>query len=154
MPPAVKRPTSSIAQVVQVAADGKPPAATDPSTSEGPLTPATLQDESKPERPKTNERPKSTPAAAPAGGAGRKASRRGEAVASSPKSAVRKPLLLNLDEDLKQRMVNTVVWTGPRTGLRNQQAFIRRAIAELCERFELEHNHGKPFDLVEDAAEA
>ena len=75
--------------------------------------------------------------------------------ASSPRPVIiRKPLLLNLDEELKQRMVNTVVWTGPRTGLRNQQAFVRRAIAELCERFEREHNQGKPFDLVEDAAEA
>jgi hypothetical protein len=142
------RPQSPVAQIAAMGHQ-------DPEVDEVAGPPAAVkQHEPKPDKAKAEEKPQQT-AAVTAGGSGRRgAAKRGGAAASPLKSAVRKPLLLNLDEDLKQRMVNTVVWTGPRTGLRNQQAFIRRAITELCEKFELEHNHGKPFDVVEDAAEA
>ena len=66
----------------------------------------------------------------------------------------KKPILLKLDENLKERMVNTMEWTSPRTGIRNQQVFIRRAIADLCERLEKEHNSGQPFPVIVDALEA
>lgn len=158
MPPTGKRPPSSIAQVVQINGDDSTDQATDSPPAEQPKAPP------KPENvaPTTGQAKKdepagSSPAPSPSGGSGRKgAGRRVEAPAagSGRPATVRKPLLLNLDDDLKQRMINTVGWTGPRTGLRSQQAFVRRAIAELCERFEREHNQGNPFDPVEDRAEA
>lgn len=44
---------------------------------------------------------------------------------------IQKPILLKLDENLKERMVNTMEWTSPRTGIRNQQVFIRRARSQI-----------------------
>ena len=54
-------------------------------------------------------------------------------------------VLLSLPEDLKDRMVNTIAWTNMHTGISHQQKFIRRAIEELCERLESDHNQGAPF---------
>lgn len=56
-----------------------------------------------------------------------------------------KDILLSLPEDLKTRMVNTITWSHPYTGIGQQQKFIRKAITELCERLENNHNQGKPF---------
>ncbi|MHA7659203.1 hypothetical protein ACX9NJ_27685 [Mycobacterium sp. ML2] len=56
-----------------------------------------------------------------------------------------KDILLSLPEDLKTRMVNTITWSHPYTGIGQQQKFIRKAIADLCERLEQQHNQGKPF---------
>ncbi|TPG28082.1 hypothetical protein [Mycolicibacterium hodleri] len=54
-------------------------------------------------------------------------------------------ILLSLPEELKERMVNTITWTQPLTGISQQQRFIRKAILELCERLEHDFNAGKPF---------
>jgi len=54
-------------------------------------------------------------------------------------------ILLSLPEDLKTRMVNTITWSHPYTGIGQQQKFIRKAITDLCERLENDYNQGKPF---------
>lgn len=54
-------------------------------------------------------------------------------------------ILLSVPEDLKERMVNTITWTQPHTGIGQQQKFIRKAILDLCERLERDHNQGNPF---------
>ena len=54
-------------------------------------------------------------------------------------------ILLTLGEDLKERMSTTIAWTMPHTGVTSQQAFVRKAIAELCKRLEDQHNGGEPF---------
>ena len=56
-----------------------------------------------------------------------------------------KDILLSLPEDQKTRMVNTITWSQPYTGIGQQQKFIRKAISDLCERLESEYNEGKPF---------
>ncbi len=56
-----------------------------------------------------------------------------------------KDILLSLPEDLKERMVNTITWTQPHTGIGQQQKFIRKAILDLCERLEQDFNQGDPF---------
>ncbi len=56
-----------------------------------------------------------------------------------------KDILLSLPEDLKDRMISTIAWSRPYTGIGHQQKFIRKAIQELCERLETELNDGKPF---------
>lgn len=56
-----------------------------------------------------------------------------------------KDILLSLPEDAKDRMVNTIKWTQPHTGIGQQSKFIRRAITELCERLEREFNNGQVF---------
>ena len=55
-------------------------------------------------------------------------------------------ILLSVPEELKERMVNTITWTQPYTGISQQQKFIRKAITDLCERLEHEYNTGKPFE--------
>lgn len=55
-------------------------------------------------------------------------------------------ILLSVPEELKERMVNTITWTQPYTGISQQQKFIRKAVTDLCERLEHEHNAGKPFE--------
>ena len=50
-------------------------------------------------------------------------------------------------------MVNAIAWTLPYTGIGYQQRFIRKAIADLCDRLEDEFNAGKEFDPVATAAE-
>lgn len=54
-------------------------------------------------------------------------------------------ILLSLPVELKARMVNTITWTRPYTGISHQQKFIRKAITELCERLEGEFNAGEAF---------
>ncbi len=109
-------------------------------------TAATVEEKADPAK---ADKPKS-PAAG--GGARKAVGGRGDRAASSPSAAGgRKVFMLHIDEGLKQRMLNTVVWTGGSTGLRNQQAFVRRAIADLCDKLEREQNDGAPFAAVEDA---
>lgn len=55
-------------------------------------------------------------------------------------------ILLSLPVELKERMVNTITWTRPYTGIGQQQKFIRKAITDLCERLEEEFNSGKAFE--------
>jgi hypothetical protein len=97
--------------------------------------------------PATSERPaaevpRPRPAATPGGRDAKKA-----AVAETPSKRLvgSKDILLSLPEDLKTRMVNTITWSHPYTGIGQQQKFIRKAITELCERLENDHNQGKPF---------
>ena len=54
-------------------------------------------------------------------------------------------ILLSLPEDLKERMVNTMTWAQPHTGIGQQQKFIRKAILDLCERLERDLNQGNPY---------
>lgn len=63
-------------------------------------------------------------------------------------SAVMKPIALTIPEDLKTRMVNTLAWTTPHTGISKQQQFIRKAIEEMCERLESAHNNGQMFEPI------
>lgn len=79
--------------------------------------------------------PRPTPVAAPA------------AAPSAPKRMTGpiKDILLSLPEDEKERMVNTIAWTTPHTGLKHQSRFIRKAIANLCEQLETKYNQGAPF---------
>ncbi|OKH70263.1 hypothetical protein EB74_28080 [Mycobacterium sp. SWH-M5] len=62
-------------------------------------------------------------------------------------------ILLSLPIELKDRMVNTIAWTRPYTGICHQQRFIRKAIADLCDRLEDEFNAGEAFDPVATPAE-
>ena len=55
-------------------------------------------------------------------------------------------ILLSLPVELKERMVNTITWTRPYTGISHQQKFIRKAITDLCDRFEEEFNAGEAFE--------
>ena len=159
--PGGRRPTSSIAQTAAITHEPPgPDPMTPPDTEGGTATPAAQgRDVAKHSAAKEdsdksavqNDRPASV---------GRKGNAGGKRDQGTPRenmakvSRIQKPILLKLDEDLKERMVNTMEWTGPRTGLRNQQVFIRRAIADLCERLEKEHNSGNPFPLIVDALEA
>lgn len=59
-----------------------------------------------------------------------------------------KDILLSLAGDLKARMESTIAFTAPYTGIKHQQVFIRRAIAELCARYEQEYNSGNSFPPV------
>ena len=59
-----------------------------------------------------------------------------------------KKILLSLPQQDKQRMVSTIVWARPHTGIKNQQDFIRQAIGELCDRLEAEYNGGQRFPDV------
>jgi hypothetical protein len=55
-------------------------------------------------------------------------------------------ILLSVPEELKERMVNTIAWTQPHTGISTQQKFIRRAISDLCLTLEHDFNGGSAFD--------
>lgn len=127
------------------------------AASEG-ASPAALQE---PAAPRAAEEERPSPAPPPSGPqtaeraersvrAGKRSVDRRSAEPARSAVAVKRPLgsrdvLLSLPEDLKDRMVNTIAWTQPRTGIRHQQVFIRRAITELCEQWENEFNQGKPF---------
>ncbi|WP_250150373.1 hypothetical protein [Mycolicibacter acidiphilus] len=74
----------------------------------------------------------------------------GQATPSTSTTASKRPvaskdILLSLPEDAKERMVNTITWTQPHTGIGQQQKFIRKAINELCDRLERDFNNGQPF---------
>jgi hypothetical protein len=62
-------------------------------------------------------------------------------------------VLLSLPVELKERMVNTIAWTRPYTGISQQQKFIRKAIADLCDRLEDEFNAGETFEPAATADE-
>lgn len=64
---------------------------------------------------------------------------------SNKRLAQSRDILLSVPDDLKERMVNTIAWTTPHTGIHQQQKFIRKGIAELCDRLENQFNHGEPF---------
>lgn len=55
-------------------------------------------------------------------------------------------ILLSLPVELKERMVNTITWTQPYTGIGHQQKFIRKAITDLCDRLEEQFNAGEAFE--------
>lgn len=57
-------------------------------------------------------------------------------------------ILLSIPDDAKDRMVRTIAFTMPYTGIRHQQAFIRRAIDDLCTALEVQHNNGDPFPEI------
>ncbi|MGD9622265.1 MAG: hypothetical protein AB7G47_19750 [Mycolicibacterium sp.] len=63
-----------------------------------------------------------------------------------------KDVLFSLPEEEKERMINTIAWTTPRTGIRHQSKFIRYAIAKACEDLEREFNGAKPFPPPADSA--
>lgn len=57
-------------------------------------------------------------------------------------------ILLSVPEEDKQRMVNTIAWTVPRTGIKHQQEFIREAIRRYCTDLEKKFNDGEQFPDV------
>lgn len=57
-------------------------------------------------------------------------------------------ILLSIPDDAKDRMVRTIAFTMPYTGIRHQQAFIRRAIDDLCAALETQYNNGDPFPEI------
>jgi len=63
-----------------------------------------------------------------------------------------KDILFSLPEEEKDRMINTIAWTTPRTGIRHQSKFIRYAIAKACEDLEREFNSGEPFPAPVDSS--
>ena len=96
--------------------------------------------------------PAETPGPATPRGRTRRAPQKqaGQATSSASTTASKRPvaskdILLSLPEDAKERMVNTITWTAPHTGIGQQQKFIRRAITELCERLERDFNDGRLF---------
>lgn len=64
---------------------------------------------------------------------------------SNKRLAQSRDILLSLPDDLKLRMVNTIAWTTPHTGINQQQKFIRKAISDLCDRLEKQFNNGNTF---------
>lgn len=109
----------------------------------------------RPARPKDDRagsRPPRRQAAARGGkGAGKRV--RAPAADSRKPTTVRKPILVDLDDELKQRMINTVGWTGPAPGFAASKPLY--GVPSNCyQYFEREHNQGNPFDLVEDRTEA
>lgn len=108
------------------------------------------------ERPIEQETPVAPPAETPGPATTRGRARRApqkqpaqETTSASTTAAKRpvasKDILLSLPEDAKERMVNTITWTQPHTGIGQQQKFIRKAINELCDRLERDFNSGQPF---------
>jgi hypothetical protein len=96
--------------------------------------------------------PAETPGSATPRGRTRRAPQKqaGQTTPSASTTASKRPvaskdILLSLPEDAKERMVNTITWTAPHTGIGQQQKFIRRAITELCERLERDFNDGQLF---------
>ena len=57
-------------------------------------------------------------------------------------------ILLSIPDEAKERMVRTIAFTMPYTGIRHQQAFIRRAIDDLCTTLETQYNNGEPFPEI------
>jgi hypothetical protein len=54
-------------------------------------------------------------------------------------------ILLSLPLEEKERMVNTVAWTGAHIGIKHNSRFIRYAIARLCAELEQKYNNGEPY---------
>ncbi len=154
MPP--KRPSSSIQQVV-IEARHDADADTASASAEqdaGKATDILRNSIAVPAQPDSATKPAPAAPSTAVSKRGRDGAKREQPAPETAKVArIQKPILLKLDENLKERMVNTMEWTGPRTGIRNQQVFIRRAIADLCERLEKEHNSGQPFPVIVDALE-
>lgn len=63
-----------------------------------------------------------------------------------------KDILFSLPEEEKDRMINTIAWTTPRTGIRHQSKFIRYAIAKACEDLERAYNDGDQFPPLADSS--
>ena len=59
-----------------------------------------------------------------------------------------KDILLSVPDELKERMVRTIAYTLPRTGVRHQQQFIRWGIEKLCAELEEQYNNGDPFPEI------
>lgn len=108
------------------------------------------------ERPVEQEPPVAPPAETPGPTTTRGRARRApqkqppQEITTSSTTAAKRPvaskdILLSLPEDAKERMVNTITWTQPHTGIGQQQKFIRKAINELCDRLERDFNSGQPF---------
>ncbi len=151
--PAPRR-RSSIGQAAAANSESPPsPAPTDTRPGAAELSPpASPVAEAQPAPPKAS--PVGSTAEPPTSTAGRERSRRGakQSAATSPSATTAskrpvasKDILLSVPEDLKQRMVNTITWTQPHTGIGQQQKFIRKAINELCDRLETAFNSGNPF---------
>lgn len=103
----------------------------------------------------TAAQPTDPPKAAPAAPARRAATRpapTAQANAQTDRDNHRKggtrDILLSIPDDAKDRMVRTIAFTMPYTGIRHQQAFIRRAVDNLCEALETEYNNGEPFPEI------
>lgn len=69
------------------------------------------------------------------------------AATSNPKrlGGVTTDILLTIPVEEKERLVNSMTWTAPHTGIKHQSKFIRYAITKLCEDLENRFNNGEPF---------
>lgn len=144
---------SGVADQVQ-AADAQPdrPAAAAAAEAVAPAAPSVAR-ATHVERQETPVAPPAeTPGPATTRGRARRAPQKqpAQATTSASTTAAKRPvaskdILLSLPEDAKERMVNTITWTQPHTGIGQQQKFIRKAINELCDRLERDFNSGQPF---------
>lgn len=126
--------------------DPSPAAAAPPASSSQGEAPAAAVPTGKPQGVRTTSTPPRPRAArGHNGGAARTGASVVVADAPNKRLVGSKDILLSLPEDLKDRMVNTITWSHPYTGIGQQQKFIRKAIADLCERLENDYNQGKPF---------
>lgn len=136
---------SSIGQGAALSGETQP-SATRPPTPQPPA--ASLRTMTDPPAPlpttEDDPAPEQHTAAARSGGVGRP-SKLAAVETPNKRLAGSKDILLSLPEDLKDRMISTIAWSRPYTGIGHQQKFIRKAIQELCERLETELNDGKPF---------
>jgi len=57
-------------------------------------------------------------------------------------------ILLSLPTELADRMESVIAYTIPHTGVRTQQDFIRRAIAQACAELEDRYNHGESWPTI------
>lgn len=136
--PGPRRPRrSSIAQAAaanrgeDAAADEQQPQSGRPETADSAATRPVLA--RRPQKPSSDPRPPV-----------------GTTANSSKRLAQSRDILLSLPDELKLRMVNTIAWTTPYTGINQQQKFIRKAISELCDRLETQFNDGNTFPSVPD----
>ena len=148
------RRRSSIGQAAMASRAGAEPAETPPAEPASTAAPGTTDvkaagpaESAQPDAPhaqpaSTRHRPRST-AARSGGVAAPRATSAADTAAKRLGGS--KDILLSLPEDLKERMVNTITWTQPHTGIGQQQKFIRKAIGDLCDRLERQYNNGNPF---------
>lgn len=129
------RPTEAPEAVAPAPQVGRPAQVAARPTQEPPVAPPAESPSGSTTRGRTRRAPQKPSAQAPAGAGTTAAKRLGAS----------KDILLSLPEDAKERMVNTITWTLPHTGIGQQQKFIRKAINELCDRLERDFNNGQPF---------
>jgi hypothetical protein len=72
----------------------------------------------------------------------------GEGTERNKRLAGSKDVLLSLPEDLAKRMESVIAYTYPHTGINQQAAFIRSAIAKSCAELEARFNDGNRWPEI------